>query len=94
MLKTIFFLFLGSFFSNTHAQDLQKEDSLNPTNIFCLAQNYLNTGDYELAIENYEKRALLGGNSEEVFTSLYLAGKLKEISKRPFELFSTRSSFI
>ena len=45
---------------------------------FYMAQSYRDSGQFEKAIEAYQKRADLGGWNEEVFYSLFQVGKIKE----------------
>lgn len=64
-----------------HALILEQElldDPNNARNVFYLAQSYRDSGDYDRAIENYSKRAKMGGWSEEVWYSLYQIGCLYE----------------
>lgn len=55
---------------------LESPDS--PRTVFYLAQTYRDAGEHELALENYRRRADLGGWDEEVFWSLYQAALLEE----------------
>lgn len=50
---------------------------------FYLAQSYLDGGEYEKAIENYEKRIAMGGWSEEVFWSMYRIALAQELLDAP-----------
>jgi tetratricopeptide (TPR) repeat protein len=52
---------------------------------FCLAQSYRDCGEREKALMNYLKRAQQGFWTEEIFFSLYQAGKLKESLRHPSE---------
>ncbi|MEI8125005.1 MAG: glycosyltransferase [Parachlamydiaceae bacterium] len=72
------------------AQVLEKALEKDPTNsryVYYLAQEYLGTNEYALALKNYEKRAQMGGSEEEVFFSLYLGGLLQETLGMSSELF-------
>lgn len=50
---------------------------------FYLAQSFRDAGQPEAAIDHYLERARMGGWQEEVFFSLYQAGKLKETLGHP-----------
>lgn len=50
---------------------------------FYLAQTYLDAGDYEKAIENYEKRITMGGWDEEVFWCMYRIALAHELLNAP-----------
>jgi len=59
-------------------EELEKELVRNPSDaksLFYLAENYRATGQFEKAIETYQKRVSLGGFAEEVFWSLYCIAK-------------------
>lgn len=49
----------------------------HPRHTYYLAQSYRDAGDLEKAIELYERRAELGGWSEEVWSAMYEAGSLR-----------------
>lgn len=66
---------------------LQKEP-YNSRYVFYLAQSYKDSKQYELALKNYKKRALMGGWDEEVFWSLMQIGMLQEILGQPREVVS------
>ena len=51
--------------------------------VFYLAQSYRDSGEKELALKNYLRRAELGYWIEEVFESLYHAAKMKEALGHP-----------
>jgi glycosyltransferase involved in cell wall biosynthesis len=50
----------------------------NKRYIFYLAQSYRDAEDFEKAIENYKKRANMGGWQEEVYYSLYMIARISE----------------
>lgn len=52
---------------------------------FYLAQSYRDSEQWDKSLEAYLKRASLGGWQEEVFYSLYQAGRLREILKHPLD---------
>ena len=54
-----------------------EDDPTNERNVFYLAQSYYDHGDFEKSLENYQKRASMGGWYEEVYYSLYRAGIIK-----------------
>lgn len=62
-----------------------KKDPNNSRNVFYLAQSYGDYGDYALSMENYEKRASMGGWEQEVFWSLLKVGMMTECLKMPKE---------
>ena len=74
--------------SQKHQKDLlvlKKALENEPNNsrcMFYLAQTYFNAKDYESALRAYGQRALMEGD-EEVFYSLYMIGKIKQILKKP-----------
>ena len=53
--------------------------------LFHLAQTYRDLGETEKALQRYLERATLGFSDEEVFQSLYQAGKLQETLGRPVD---------
>ena len=55
-----------------------KEDPENSRYVFYLAQSYGNAKHYEKALELYEKRTLMKGDSEEVFWSFYCMGMIHQ----------------
>jgi glycosyltransferase involved in cell wall biosynthesis len=52
---------------------------------FYLAQSYRDSEQWEKALDAYLKRASLGGWAEEVFYSLYQAGRIREILKHALD---------
>lgn len=62
-----------------------KEDPENRRAVFYLAQSYANAKMPELALENYQKRASMGGNSCEVFWSLYCIADIQEYFQTDFQ---------
>ncbi len=52
---------------------------------FYLAQSYRDSQQWEKALAAYMKRADLGGWNEEVFYSLYQAGRIMEILQKPVD---------
>lgn len=66
-------------------EEALKEEPDNSRYVFYLAQSYMDAGNLEKALENYEKRATMGGWDQEVFYSLYKIGTLQEALKMPKE---------
>ncbi len=67
-------------------EEALKKDPQNSRHVFYLGQSYFNAGKLDLALQNYEKRSLMGGqNTGEVFWSMYFVGMLEEELNRPFE---------
>jgi len=60
------------------------EDPTNDRYVFYLAQSYRDARDPELALQNYMRRAEMGGWEQEVWYSLYQAAQLKEQLKHPW----------
>jgi glycosyltransferase involved in cell wall biosynthesis len=50
----------------------------NARYVFYLAQSYRDSGDFELAVRNYQRRVEMGGWSEEIWFSLYQIASLRE----------------
>jgi glycosyltransferase involved in cell wall biosynthesis len=68
------------------AKDLEQMLLKDPTNartMFYIAQSYANGGDFESAIQSYEKRATMGGWDQEIFWSLYKSATLQEHVGKP-----------
>jgi tetratricopeptide (TPR) repeat protein len=63
----------------------EKNKFLQARYIFYLGQSYQDAGENEKALPFLLKRAQLGHWTEEVFMSLYAAGKAQEAIGRPFE---------
>lgn len=59
-------------------EKIHQEDPNNRRIIFFLAQSYEYAKKYELALQNYEKRAAMDGNEQEVFWSLFRIGQNQE----------------
>jgi glycosyltransferase involved in cell wall biosynthesis len=59
-------------------EEALKEEPSNSRYVFYLAQSYKDAGDYPKAIENYEKRALMGGWQDEIFWSKFSIACMKE----------------
>ena len=55
-----------------------RKDPSNSRYVFYLAQSYRDSGNYSSALQNYEKRAKMGGWDQEVFCSLLEIGRMKE----------------
>ncbi len=55
-----------------------QEDPNDPQRRFFLAESYRDAGKLEASMENYEKRAAMGGGEQEVFWSLYQIAGIKE----------------
>lgn len=63
------------------AKLLEKVLETDPENaryLFYLAQSYGNAKEYPSAIKYYERRAVMGGNEDEVFWSLYMTGAFQQ----------------
>ena len=58
---------------------LEQDEDLKRRYVFYLAQSYRDGGVYDRALENYEKRASMGGWEEEVYISMYWIANLKKI---------------
>ena len=56
--------------------DAVQKNPLNTRNIFYLANSYRDCNEYEKAVFWYQRRADFGGWHEEVYFSLYMAGRL------------------
>lgn len=59
-------------------EEVLKEDCNDSRSRFYLAQSYRDAGMVELAVENYKKRAEMGGWVEEVYVSRMMCGGLLE----------------
>jgi tetratricopeptide (TPR) repeat protein len=57
--------------------DAVQKNPLNTRNIFYLANSYRDCKEYEKAVFWYQRRADFGGWHEEVFFSLYMAGRIQ-----------------
>lgn len=66
-------------------EEALRRDPTNSRYVFYLAQSYANGHEFELALKNYEKRAMMGGWDQEVFWSLYCIAKLQVIMGMPHE---------
>ncbi|MBI5345787.1 MAG: FkbM family methyltransferase [Chlamydiae bacterium] len=60
-----------------------KDEPNNSRYIFYLARDYECAKMYPEALKNYERRSVMGGDKEEIFCSLYGAGRLQEFLKMP-----------
>jgi glycosyltransferase involved in cell wall biosynthesis len=60
------------------------EDPENARYVFYLAQSYRDADELELALQNYMRRAEMGGWAKEVWYSLYQAAQLKERLGHPW----------
>lgn len=56
--------------------DAVQQNPLNTRNIFYLANSYRDCNEYEKAVFWYQRRADFGGWHEEVYFSLYMAGRI------------------
>jgi len=65
--------------------DLDQDEDLKRRYVFYLAQSYRDGGVYDRALENYERRASMGGWDEEVYISLYWVANIKKILGKPKE---------
>ncbi len=66
------------------------EDPTNARNVFFLAQTYRSIHkeeNFRLALEWYEKRAVMGGREDEVFYSLYCIGLLQRVLNFESDIF-------
>ncbi len=61
------------------------EEPDNSRYVFYLAQSYHDAGNRAKALENYAKRAKMGGWDQEVFFSLYRVATIQEAMGMPFE---------
>jgi len=59
------------------------QDPTNSRYVFYLAQSYANAGQYPLALQRYQQRALMGGDEQQVFWSLYCTARLHDLSHAP-----------
>lgn len=67
--------------SDATALELERQrDPKNTRTVFYLAQSYRDAGFYDQAAAMYELRASMGGWDEEVYQSLYEAGRAHETS--------------
>jgi glycosyltransferase involved in cell wall biosynthesis len=66
-------------------EEALQKDPKDSRNVFYLAQSYGNAGKLECALKNYQKRASMEGDEQEIFWSLFLIGALHEELKFPFE---------
>lgn len=73
-------------------EEALKLDPNNSRYVFYLAQSYRDYGNLTKAIENYDKRALMGGWIEETFISLFESAKCKE--KLMFPMFDIETSYL
>lgn len=64
-----------------------QDDPTDARSVYYLALTYVMAQKYEQALENYEKRAAMGGDPEEVFNSLLAIGTLQEKLQMNPELF-------
>jgi glycosyltransferase involved in cell wall biosynthesis len=62
---------------------LLKKDPNNTWYQFSLAECYNNAYEHKLALQNYEKRASMGGSRDEIFWSMLQIGILSEVLKMP-----------
>lgn len=60
-----------------------KENPNDTRTMFYLAQSYKDALEYDHALEVYQKRIGMGGWDQEVFWSLLMVGRLKELLKMP-----------
>ena len=77
------------------AEVLEKALLSEPENaryVYFLAQSYLSAKEFIKALENFEKRACMGGWDQEVFFSLYRSGMLREYLNKPSETIIQRYS--
>ncbi|MEI8125039.1 MAG: hypothetical protein WCG42_04745, partial [Parachlamydiaceae bacterium] len=59
----------------------------NADYVYYLAQSYLNAGELQLALKNYERRGQMQGWDQATFWSVYYAGVLREQLGMPSETF-------
>ncbi len=60
-------------------EDALVKEPNNDRYVFYLAQSYRDAGNHEKALENYQKRAAMGGWDQEVFWSKYQAAYMQEM---------------
>ena len=71
-------------------EKLLEEDPANARNVYCLALTYAMAQKYELALKNYEKRAAMEGDPDEVFNSLLAIGSMQErLHRNPEEFIAS-----
>ena len=68
-------------------EEALKTDPRNSRYVFYLANSYSNAKELQLALQQYERRALMGGWDQEVFYSLYSIGRIQKELKMPPEIF-------
>ena len=64
------------------AQELEKALLQEPDNaryVFYLAQSYRDAGEYQSALQNYQRRVAMGGWREEVWYALYQIAQIKQL---------------
>ncbi len=65
-------------------EEALKTDPRNSRYVFYLANSYSNARESQLALKQYEKRALMGGWDQEVYYSLYSIGRIqRELEMNP-----------
>ena len=60
-------------------------DKDNSRYVYYLALSYVNSGELELALKSFEKRATMNGENEETFFSQFGVGYLEETLQKGFE---------
>ena len=58
-----------------------EKDPTNSRHVFYLAQSYHEAQEHDKAMQNYAKRAIMGGCEQERFWSLYMLARLQEFKK-------------
>ena len=66
-------------------EESQFYDPDNSRYVFYLAQSYFDSQQYEKSIEQYQRRAEMGGWEEEVYYSLYRVALITAILNKPWE---------
>jgi glycosyltransferase involved in cell wall biosynthesis len=55
----------------------------NTRYVFYLAQAYRDAGDFELATRYYRRRSEMGGSRDEIWVSLYMIARMRELTRGP-----------
>jgi glycosyltransferase involved in cell wall biosynthesis len=55
----------------------------NTRNVYYLAQAYRDAGDFELATRHYRRRSEMGGARDEIWVSLYMIARIRELTRAP-----------
>jgi glycosyltransferase involved in cell wall biosynthesis len=69
-------------------EDALAKDPANSRYRFYLGLSYANGGEYELALQNFEKRASLDVQGEETYCTKFLIARMQELLGKPPEIFT------